>query len=441
MQDLKIELLPIADLLPYEQNAHVHDERQLSKLASSIKTFGFNNPVLIDPQRCIIAGHGRVEAARLLGLREIPCITIAHLSPIEQRAYILADNRLAQLATWDEAILADELFELSELDLDFDITVTGFELAEIDLLVQQDEEKLPSEADLAVPGAPSQPVSRPGDLWRLGKHRLLCGDATNKSAYAALLADTRVDVVFTDPPYNVPIQGHVTSQPQHGDFAMASGEMSAEAFVGFLADVLGHVARVSRDGALHYVCMDWRHLGELLSAAGSIYTEQINLCVWNKNNGGMGSMYRSKHELVGVFKVGNGPHINNVQLGRFGRYRTNVWDYPGMSSLQGDRDDLIAIHPTVKPVMLIADALADASHRGNVVLDPFAGSGSTLLAAERTGRIARLIEIDPKYADVCIARYEAETGQAAVHVETGQTFEQLQQTRLFVSGNAQENNR
>jgi DNA modification methylase len=278
-----------------------------------------------------------------------------------------------------------------------------------------------------------EPVSRPGDLWKLGSHRLLCGDATDAESFALLLGDARAEMVFTDPPYNVPIGGHVSGlgKIQHAEFAMASGEMSESAFIGFLATVMRNLADFSIDGSIHYLCMDWRHSFELLTAARGVYTDLKNLCVWNKDNGGMGSLYRSKHELVFVYKNGTAPHVNNVELGKHGRYRTNVWGYAGVNSFGKNRTSELAMHPTVKPVALVADAIKDCSTRGGIVLDCFAGSGSTLIAAERTGRRGYAIEYEPKYVDVAIRRFEDLTGEDAVHLASGLTFTQMADWRVI----------
>ena len=327
-------------------------------------------------------------------------------------------------------MLATELQLLSTLDLDFDLDLTGFETAEIDLLIGSLEaDDRPAEPEPAFEGPDrSKPaVSVPGDIWRLGDHVLLCGDALKAESYAALMGGEKAKMVFTDPPYNVPIAGHVSGlgKIKHDDFAMASGEMSESEFIGFLRTAFGHMADFSVDGSLHYLCMDWRHAYELLDAARSVYSELKNLCVWNKDNGGMGSLYRSKHELVFVFKNGTAKHVNNVELGRYGRNRTNVWDYAGANSLTGGRKQDLALHPTVKPVALVADAILDASKRGSIILDPFAGSGSTLLAAEKIGRRARAIELDPYYVDTIIRRFQKETGKEAVIADSGLPFDAL----------------
>jgi DNA modification methylase len=426
MRNLQIEQALIHSLRPRDRNARTHSKRQIRQIKDSILRFGFNNPILIDDDGRIIAGHGRVEAAKDLNISTVPTVRLSHLSEAEKSAYVIADNRLAEKAGWDPEILAIELQGL--IDIGFDVELTGFETPEIDLILEEfrDASHQSLTADDQIPDPSSgPPVSRAGDLWLLGAHRLLCGDARSPAAYTKLLVGQTADLIFTDPPYNVRIDGHVSGlgRVRHSEFAMASGEMTETDFTIFLTTVLGLAAKASRDGSLHYVCMDWRHLYEMLTAGRTIYDDFLNLCVWNKDNGGMGSLYRSKHELVLVFKVGKGPHINNVELGRHGRNRTNVWNYPGVNTFRTGRLDELAMHPTVKPVALVADAIKDASRRSDVILDPFAGSGTTIIAAEKTGRQAHALEIDPKYVDVIIRRWQALTGKEAVLEATTTSFE------------------
>jgi len=397
------------------------------------RKFGFTNPILIDADGNVLAGHGRVLAAKLLGIEWVPTIRLDHMSEAQKRAYVLADNKLAENAGWDRELLALELQYLSELDLDFDLTITGFEAAEIDVLIQSlddggtyDEADEVPEIDQSVP-----PISRIGDLWILGRHRLLCADATGAESFERLLQGKQAQMVFIDPPYNVPIDGNVcgSGSIKHREFAMAAGEMSEDEFTGFLTTIFGHLTCHSVSGSIHFVCMDWRHVFELMSAGRKVYSELKNLCVWNKDNGGMGSLYRSKHELVFVFKNGSEPHINNVELGRHGRCRTNVWDYAGVNSLRDGRLDELAMHPTVKPVALVADAILDCSKRDGIVLDCFGGSGTTLIGAEKTGRRGYLMEIDPAYVDVTNERFEKLMGKEAIHAETGASFTEMQRER------------
>ena len=424
---------PVATLRPYAQNARTHSKRQVRQIATSIQRFGFTNPVLVSDEGEIIAGHGRVMAAQQLGMTEVPTLVLSHLSAAERRAYLLADNKLALNAGWDGEILAIELQGLIELD--FDLAATGFSLAEIDLVIDAAKESSPARRDGRddkLPPVPEQPVSRHGDLWILDRHQLLCGDAREPEDYKRLLGEEQVDLVFTDPPYNVPIDGHVCGSGtiKHRDFAMASGEMSEAAFTVFLTESLGAMASVCRDGAIAFVCMDWRHMGELLAAGRAAFSELKNLCIWNKTNGGMGTFYRSKHELIFVWKVGTAPHTNTFGLGDTGRYRTNVWDYAGISSISKSRADELAMHPTVKPVAMVADAIRDCSKRRDIVLDAFGGSGSTLIAAHKCGRSARLIEYEPGYCDVIVQRWQQLTGKVAVRAEDGKAFDDIAELRL-----------
>jgi DNA modification methylase len=308
--------------------------------------------------------------------------------------------------------------------------VTGFEIAEIDLLIEGVDARTEPEDELAEPPA-GPPVCRLGDLWQLGRHRILCGSALDQAAYQVLMGDDRAAAVLTDPPYNVPIEGHVSGLGaiHHREFAMASGEMDEAEFTAFLARAFGLLADFSRDGSLHYICMDWRHSRELLAATQAVYSEWKNLCVWAKDNAGMGSLYRSQHELVFVFKKGRAKHCNNVQLGKHGRSRSNLWSYPGIRSLSraSEEGNLLALHPTVKPIRLFADAVLDCTAREEIVLDPFLGSGTTLLAAERTDRACRGLELDPLYVDTAIRRWQAYTGDDALLVGTGRGFNERAQ--------------
>jgi DNA modification methylase len=429
---VKIEHTAVSELRPYPNNARTHSRRQFRQIARSIEKFGFCNPVLIDDAKQIIAGHGRVEAAKLLGLDIVPTCRLSHLSEIDKRAYILADNKLAEKAGWDKDLLAIELQGLIELDVEIDLT--GFEMAEIDIILDDARE-----ADGA-PAGPEDDVAQPasgpaatqaGDLWLLGKHRLLCGDAREPAGYAPLLEGAKAEFVFTDPPFNVAIDGNVCGlgRIRHREFAMGCGEMSEAEFTVFLQEIFERLAENTVDGSIHEVCMDWRHMGEMLGAGRKVYNELKNVCVWNKTNAGMGTFYRSKHELVFVWKSGTAAHINNFELGQHGRNRTNVWDYAGVNTIRPGRLEELAMHPTVKPVALVADAIKDCSRRGGLVLDPFCGSGTILIAAERTGRKARALEIDPNYVDVAVRRWQAYTGKSAVLAGSADTFETVEAHR------------
>ena len=431
--DPRIEVIPPGQLTPYRNNARTHSRKQIRQIAESIRRFGFTNPVLIDNAGQIIAGHGRVEAAKLIGLAEVPTLRLSHLSETEKRAYILADNRLAENAGWDREILAVELQAL--IDLDFEVELTGFATPDVDLVLDdaaEAEGNTPGpEDEVPEPPAAGAATSRAGDTWALGSHRLLCGSALEAAAYHTLMVGEPAAMVFTDPPYNVRIDGNVSGlgRIRHREFAMASGEMSQDDFTAFLRTTFERLAAASVDGAIHFVCMDWRHMGEMLVAGQAVYSELKNLAIWNKTNAGMGTFYRSKHELVFVWKVGTAAHVNNFELGQHGRHRTNVWDYAGVNTMRPGRLQELAMHPTTKPVALVADAIKDCSRRKSIILDPFMGSGTTLIAAERTGRRACGIELDPSYVDVAIRRWQTFSGRSATLLSTGQTFEEVEEQR------------
>lgn len=409
------ERIALGDLKPWAKNSRTHSKKQVRQIAASIEAFGFTNPVLIDEERTILAGHGRVAAARLLGMTEVPCLRLDHMNDDEKRAYVIADNKLALNAGWDEDMLAGELGALLSSDLDFDVSLTGFSIAEIDNLMDAVAPEEPDDpADELLPNdVPSR--ARLGDVWQLGPHRLICGDALDPAVLANLMGGASARMVFSDPPYNVPIDGHVgnSGKIQHREFAMASGEMSSSQFTMFLSTAFTNLADHSVDGSIHFLCMDWRHMNEMLTAGQGVYDELKNLIVWVKDNGGMGTFYRSRHELIFVFKKGTAPHTNTFELGQHGRYRTNVWQYKGVNTMRAERMEELELHPTVKPVQMIADAIRDVSGRGEIVLDLFGGSGSTLIAAEKTDRRGYLCELDPIYCDRIIARWEAYAKDAA----------------------------
>jgi len=426
MDKLSIQYIPIKNIKPYENNARVHDEKHVLQIVSSIKTFDFTNPILIDENNEILAGHGRWLAATNLNLETVPCVRISYLTDSQKRAYRIADNKLTINGAWDENLLGLELKDLSALNLDFNLNVTGFELPEIDLMIQNLDKTEEDPLDEIPEVEDKDIVSQPGDLWQLDNHIIYCGDSLKSESYELLMGDKRARMIFTDAPYNVKIDGHVcgAGKVHHDEFAMASGEMSREEFTQFLKTAFTNIRNYSVDGSIHYLCMDWRHIIEITTACDDVYTEMKNLCVWNKASGGMGSLYRSKHELVFVYKNGIASHINNVELGKHGRYRTNVWDYAGVNSFGEERDKL-KLHPTVKPVQMIIDAVMDTSNRGDIVLDAFLGSGSTLIACEKSGRICRGIELEPKYIDVTIKRWQTMTGKDAVNITTGKTYNEL----------------
>jgi DNA modification methylase len=419
--------LPIELITPDPFNPRKHSREQIRAIARSIETFGFNAPILVDKAGTIKAGHGRYEAAKFLNLTHVPVIRLEHLSEQQAKAYMLADNKLTDRSSWDEGQLALRLKELQDIVIDFEIEATGFEAPEIDFRIQSLDPPDAASADDEFEGPEGPAVTQPGDLWHLGPHRLFCGNALEAASYGALFDAELAASVFTDVPYNLRINGQAVGKGRmkHREFAMASGEMSKEQFEAFLHSVLQVTQPHTQPAAVHFMCMDWRHIGEALGAVEKSEREMINLCVWAKANGGMGSLYRSAHELVLVFRARGEKHLNNVQLGRFGRNRTNVWNYPGMNSFaRRGRARALDLHPTVKPIAMVADAILDVTHRGDIVLDPFCGSGTTILAAERTDRRGYGIELDPLYVDLTITRWQRMTKGRALHA-SGKTFAEL----------------
>jgi DNA modification methylase len=424
---LQIEYLAPELLKPDPKNPRLHKPPQIAAIARSISTFGFNVPILADSCNIIIAGHGRVAAAVRLKLDTVPVARIDHLSPAQRQAYMIADNRLTDSSKWDEQILGEVLRDLSVADLDFELDAIGFSVGEIDMKIEAltigaaDDE--PDGGGGVLADGPA--VTRLGDVWTLGRHRLLCGDALALTSWDQLMNGVRAQMIFADCPYNIRVNGFVSGlgKIKHSEFAMASGEMDRDQFTAFLTNAFRQMAAHAVAGSLHYVCIDWRHLGEMVAAGESAFTELKNMCVWDKGSGSMGSLYRSQHELVFVWKSGRGRHRNNVELGRNGRNRTNVWQYPGIAGFRhSEGGDLLADHPTSKPVRLVADAILDVTSRGDIVVDPFMGSGTTLIAAERVGRTAYGLELDPRYCDVILRRYEALTGDSPILENSGETF-------------------
>jgi DNA modification methylase len=429
-ENLRIRYLRVDNLKPDPQNARVHSDKQIRQIAESIDVFGFLVPVLINSKNRVIAGHGRLEAAKLLGMATVPAISLENLTEAQARAFAIADNKLTINASWDDRLLGEQFKALSEVKLDFSLEVTGFEMGEIDLMIEGLSPAPEGDADPAdaVPD-PGGQVTKPADLWVLDRHRLLCGDALNADGYARLMQGRRAAAVFTDPPYNDPIDGYVAGfgKIHHREFAMASGEMTEDEFADFLFQAFQNLARNSEAGSLHFICLDWRHLAEMVAASRRVYSEFKNVCVWVKESGGQGSLYRSRHELVFVFKNGTAKHRNNIQLGQYGRYRTNVWEYRRVRFSAGNGEEqLSGLHPTIKPAAMVADAILDATSRNDVVLDPFAGSGTTLIGAERAGRICFGMEIDPVYVDTTVRRWQMFTGKAAVHEASGRRFDEIE---------------
>lgn len=405
---LTVVYKPTDSLIPDPRNARTHPKRQVEQIVASIRAFGFTNPILADPEGNLIAGHGRLRAAKEMGLSEVPVIELFGLTEPQKKALRLADNKIALNAGWDLEILKLELSDLSMPEIDIDLSLTGFSSGEIDVVLTD----TPDPDDEVIPDVPTSPRVRPGDIWQLGEHRVACGDGRDKAFLSQLVGEgEQIDCAFLDPPYNVKINGHANAKGRHREFAMASGEMKEDEFRRFLTDTLGACASVSRSGAVHFVCMDWRHMDDVTASVTGIYDDMLNICVWNKSNAGMGSLYRSKHEMVFVYRVGDAPHTNAVELGKHGRNRTNVWDYPSVNSMKGSRREDLALHPTVKPVAMVADAICDVTRQGELVLDIFLGSGTSLIAAERVGRRFRGLDIDPAYVDLAMTRWSQLTGK------------------------------
>jgi hypothetical protein len=430
-RQLAVTYRPIAELKFDPKNPRTHSPRQLRQIARSIEAFGFNVPILVDHHLKIIAGHGRVMACRQLGWTEVPAITLEHLTEAQARAFMIADNRLTENSVWDDRLLAEQLKELSVLELDFNLETTGFEMGEIDLRIENLNSDIQAEedpADTMSLSTDAPAVTSAGDVWKLEEQTVLCGNAVNKHSFETLLGKKKASMVFADFPYNLPIAGNVGGfgANHHREFPMASGEMGPNQFTAFLADTCTHSARHTAPGAVLFGCMDWRHFVELHTAGKAAQLELLNVCVWAKSSAGMGSLYRSQHELVFVFRNGREGHRNNIQLGRFGRDRSNLWSYPGAARLRASEEgNLIALHPTVKPVAMIADAIMDVSSRGDIVLDPFLGAGTTVIAAERTGRRCYGIEMDPLYVDTTIRRWQSYTRGIARHA-SGRTFNEME---------------
>jgi hypothetical protein len=425
----QIEMFRIGQIKLAERKARTHPRKQIQMLAESIRRFGAINPVIIDAQGRLVAGHARHEAAKLLGLTRIPAIRLSHLSPAELRAYALADNKLAEKAGWDRPLLAIEIEQLSQElpEIGLDIGITGFEPFEIDALLGELGGEARDPADVVVEPRKGSGVARTGDLFVLGEHRLLVGDARERKDFHRLLKGSTARMAILDPPYNVKVQGHVggRGRTKHREFMCASGEMTPGKFTHFLRQTLTLCSAHSADGSIHFVFIDWRHVGELITAGKAAYDELKNICVWTKTTPGQGTFYRSQHELVFVFKHGQAPHLNNFELGQHGRTRSNVWHYTGVNTFRAGRMDELRMHPTVKPVALVADAMRDCSRRGDIVLDAFAGSGTTIMAADQIGRRAFCMEIDPTYVDVAIERWQRFTRRDAVLEATGETFDDL----------------
>ncbi len=427
MAEIKVTYIDLNSLKAYQNNPKDHPQKQVRQIADSIKTFGFNNPILIDENGEIIAGHGRYMAAQQLQMDTVPVIRLTHLDETQKRVYRLADNKISENGGWNKELLAMEISDLEQIYVD-DIKITGFEQVELNnLIVAPTPDKKLNKIEF-VPE--DEIVTQPGDIWQLGRHKIICANSLDEDSFSRLLSDKRADMVIQDPPYNVKISGHVCGcgNIRHDEFPMASGEMSPEEFTKFLTDNFTLCQKYSNDGAMQYNFMDWRHITEIKTALDSVFGDFINLCVWAKTSGGMGSLYRSQHELCFVYKNGDAPNVNNIQLGKYGRYRTNVWNYAGVNSFGVHRDDL-KMHPTVKPVEMIRDAILDVTNLHDTVLDSFLGSGSTLIACEQIERTCMGIELEPKYIDTTIRRFQKLFGTDAVNISNGKTYNELLQEK------------
>lgn len=420
----KVIARKLDELRSFPGNPRTHSPEQIRALARSISGFGWARPIGIDETNTILFGHGCFAAAKFLGLSEVPTLAVTGLTDAQKRAVVVADNQLAMQSEWDPGLLKVQLEEL--IKVDFDVELTGFSTCQLDVIFAADETAAAADDVDDLPAA-GPAVTKPGDLWVLGNHRLICGDSRAAGPLNQLLGDQLAEMTVSDPPYNVPIQGHARgrSKVRHREFAMASGEMSAPEFQTFLGEAIRQAVTFSKDGSIHYWFIDWRHLPDLLQVGLAHYSEWKNLLVWRKANAGQGSFYRSHHELIPVFKAGSGPHINNFGLGAHGRYRTNVLDYAGGATPDAKRQEELQMHPTVKPVPLIADLMRDCSRRNGLVLDLFGGSGTAILAAEETNRKARVIELDPLYVDLAVRRWQKLTGAKAFHEGTGRTFDDM----------------
>jgi DNA modification methylase len=421
----------------YPKEVRTYNRSTRRAATKMVRRFG-PPPMIVTPEREVLTGNLWLEAAIAAGYEEAPVMVAEHLSPAEATAFMLANIKLVERGEWDLQVLGELLQELSVGELALDLDLTGFEPAEIDLAIEglNGEPEGPDPADELPPAG--APVTRTGDLWRLRDHRLLCGDALKPESYERLMDGVSASALVTDPPYNLPIAGHVSGlgKIKHGDFVMASGEMTEAEFTDFLVCCLTLATQHCHDVALAYVFMDWRHSHDLTIAGRRVFAALANLCVWSKSQAGMGTFYRSAHELCFVWKKGRGPHRNNVQLGRFGRDRTNVWFYPSVNGFgrKGEEGDLLALHPTVKPVAMLADIMLDATVRSDVVLDPFAGAGSTIIAAEKVRRQARAMELHPPFVDVTVRRWQRWTGEAAILDGDGRTFTEVEAARTEETG-------
>ncbi len=438
-QHIEIKYVDIEEIFPNPDNSKLHPADQVDQIVESYISFGNVIPIIIDEKKVMIAGHGRYLAAKKLGLTTIPCIQLTGLTDRQKIGLALADNKIGENGSLDQDKLNKQIaliFSDAE-DLEFSIEATGFSLEEVEVRLDVAEQQacstsLPGRSDQLPDNREDESaVSKCGDLWRLGSHTILCADAREPSSYVKVMGDGKADAVITDSPYNLQIRGTVSGNGRstHREFVHGSGEMTEAEFIAFLITAFTWMAAYVKRGGLAYLFCDWRHIFEFVSAGRATFAELKNICIWDKQVGGMGSFYRSQHEMILLFKAHKGRHRNNIMLGKHGRSRSNIWSLPGLNSFGAGRDEALAMHPTVKPAKLIADIILDCTSRRGIVLDPFAGSGTILIAAEMTGRIARAIELDEAYVDVAVRRWEAYTGKNAVLAGTGQTFDQVSAER------------
>ena len=434
---LQIEYVSPGSLIANELNPKLHPDRQINALARAMNEVGFIAPVIIDRNNGIVAGHCRVLAALKAELKTIPAVRVEHLDDHQLRALMLADNRLSELGKIDQQLLAANLKLLTVEGIDLDVeAATAFTMGEIDAILEAADEIDGDDPDDApVEIEEGSAVNRPGDLWDLGgRHRFICGSSLEPLVWQQLMDGLKATMSCSDFPYNVKIRGNVSNRAGVREFAMASGEMDRDEFTEFEENVFRLIAAHSEPASIHMAFTDWRHLAEMQTAGEAVFSELKNVCVWDKGRGSMGSLYRSQHELIFVWKLGRGRSRNNVQLGRFGRNRSNVWSYPGVGTFRhSDEGDLLSLHATPKPVRMIADAILDVSARGDIVIDAFLGSGTTIIAAERVGRRCFGIEIDPHFADIIVRRFERHSGEPAIHIATGKTFDEISAERLVPS--------
>jgi len=434
---MSVQRVPTDALRPAPTPVRRHPRKQLAKVRKSLEVFGQVTPILVSPDWEIIDHELVWQALKEIGATQVDVIVVADKSPSELKALRLVLNRTALDARWDEQNLRSILEQLVEVD--FDLDLTGFDTPEIDHYLNLDAPQANVEENGSdIPLVEATAISTSGMIWALGDHRVGCGSATNLAFVSRLLNGKTANVCFVDPPYNIPVDGFITGKGRHRhrEFVQGAGELSTDEYFTLLRDSLLVLKECCVPTALVYACIDWRHVMEMTVAGRACDMPLYTICVWTKTNGGMGGIYRNAHELVCVFRAGTETPLDNVELGRHGRNRTNVWSYPGMSSFGKERDQLLGSHPTVKPVAMIADVFRDVTRRGDIVLDTFLGSGSTLMAAQETGRICCGVELDPLYVDVTIRRWQNATGRDAVLVDTGEAFNDVAQRLLAAPSEA-----